>query len=112
MSELINIKESLMEIIEKNNLEILKIDLYNDETAFAKSINIELDEFCKTYTTLESLDFEEAFIHLHDEVQGIVYCQDKNTKEPVWIEARGDEGGFWWEVNKVPDFYKSKEYKQ
>lgn len=27
----INIKESILEIVEKNNLEILKIDLCNDE---------------------------------------------------------------------------------
>ena len=41
------------------------------------------------------------------------YCQDKDTKEPVWIESRGDEGGSWWEVNRVPEFYKnqSKSYE-
>lgn len=27
----INVKKSILEIVEKNNLEILKIDLYNDE---------------------------------------------------------------------------------
>lgn len=112
MSELINIKESLMEIIEKNNLEILKIDLYNDETAFAKSINIELDESCKIYTTLESLDFKTDPNYWHDEVRGMVYCQDKDTKEPVWIESWGDECFSWWQVNRVPNFYKSKECKQ
>ena len=26
----INVKKSILEIVEKNNLEILKIDLYND----------------------------------------------------------------------------------
>lgn len=30
------------------------------------------------------------------------------TKEPVWIESRGDEGGSWWEVNRVPEFYKNQ----
>ena len=29
--------------------------------------------------------------------------------EPVWIVSRGDEGGSWWEVNRVPEFYKGKE---
>lgn len=104
----INIKESLLEVINGNNLEILKIDLYNEETSFAKYANIEQDESCKTYTTLESLDFEEDSIWWGNEVQGIVYCQDKDTKEPVWIVSRGDEGSSWWEVNRVPDFYKDK----
>ena len=45
---------------------------------------------------------------MQEEVQGTVYCQDKNTKEPVWIVSRGDEGGSWWEVNRVPEFYKNK----
>ena len=49
---------------------------------------------------------------MHHEVRGAVYCRDKNTKEPVWIVSRGDEGGSWGEVNRVPDFYKDKEDKQ
>ena len=108
----INIKESILEIVEKNNLEILKIDLMNDEESFVRSYNKEINEFCKAYTTLKDLDFEVESIFVHDEVRGMVYCQDKDTKEPVWIESRGDEGGSWWEVNRVPDFYKDKENKQ
>ena len=104
----INVKKSILEIVEKNNLEILKIDLYNDEESFARSYNRERDEYCKTYTTLKDLDFEVEFIFVYDVVRGMVYCQDKDTKEPVWIESRGDEGGSWWEVNRVPDFYKRK----
>ena len=45
---------------------------------------------------------------MHDEVRGAVYCQDKDTKEPVWIVSYGDEGSSWWEVNRVPEFYKNK----
>lgn len=30
----------------------------------------------------------------------------KCTKEPVWIVSWGD--GSWWEVNRVPDFYKNQ----
>lgn len=104
----INVKKSILEIVEKNNLEILKIDLYNDEESFAKSYNRERDEYCKTYTTLKDLDFEVEFIFVYDVVRGMVYCQDKDTKEPVWIESRGDEGGSWWEVNRVPEFYKNQ----
>ena len=104
----INIKKSILEIVEKNNLEILKIDLCNDEESFARSYNRERDEYCKTYTTLNDLDFEVESIFMHDEVLGAVYCRDKDTKEPVWIVSRGDEGGSWWEINRVPEFYKRK----
>ena len=104
----INIKESILEIVEKNNLEILKIDLMNDEESFVRSYSKERNEFCKAYTTLEDLDFEVESIFMHDEVRGAVYCRDKNTKEPVWIVSRGDEGSSWWEVNRVPEFYKRK----
>lgn len=86
----INVKESILEIVEKNNLEILKIDLCNDEESFVRSYSKERNEFCKAYTTLD--DFEVESIFMHDEVLGAVYCQDKNTKEPVWIVSRGDEG--------------------
>ena len=104
----INVKKSIIEIVEKNNLEILKIDLMNDEESFARSYNRERDEYCKTYTTLKDLDLEVESIFVHDEVRGMVYCKDKDTKEPVWIESRGDEGGSWWEVNRVPEFYKNQ----
>lgn len=104
----INVKESLLEVVNGNNLEILKIDLCNDEESFARSYNIERDEYCKTYTTLKDLDFEVEFIFVYDVVRGMVYCRDKDTKEPVWIVSRGDEGGSWWEVNRVPEFYKNQ----
>ncbi len=100
----INVKKSILEIVEKNNLEILKIDLYNDEESFVR-----FDEYCKAYTTLEDLDFEVDSFDMQEKVRGTVYCRDKDTKEPVWIVSCGDEGGSWWEVNRVPEFYKGKE---
>lgn len=54
----INVKESILEIVKKNNLEILKIDLINDDESFARLYGGERSESCKVYTTLESLDFE------------------------------------------------------
>ena len=108
----INIKDSILDIIEKNNLEILKIDLCNDDESFVRFYGAGRDESCKVYITLEDLDFEIDSIDMQEEVQGTVYCQDKDTKEHVWIESRGDEGMSWWEVNRVPEFYKGKEDKQ
>ena len=104
----VNVKESILEIVKKNNLEILKIDLMNDEESFFFFYSKERNEFCKAYTTLRDLDFEVESIFMHDEVRGAVYCQDKDTKEPVWIVSWGDEGSSWWEVNRVPEFYKNK----
>ena len=103
----VNLKESILEIIKENNLEILKIDLMNDEESFVRSYNKERNEFCKVYTTLEDLDFKLNSISWHDEVLGTIYCQDKDTKEPVWIVSRGDEDDSWWEVNRIPEFYKN-----
>ena len=105
----INVKKSILEIVEKNNLEILKIDLVNSDEAFARRYNEDRNIFsCKVYITLESLDFEVDSVFWHNDVLGTVYCQDKDTKEPVWIVSCGDEGGSWWEVNRVPDFYKNQ----
>lgn len=105
----INVKKSLLEVVEYHNLEILKIDLMNDEESSARFYSEERDVFsCKVYTTLEDLDFELESVLIQEEVQGMVYCRDKDTKEPVWIVSYGDEGGSWWEVNRVPDFYKRK----
>ena len=108
----INIKKSILKIVEKNNLEILKIDLINDEESFVRSYGKERNEFCKVYNSLDDLDFEVESFVMSDEVLGTVYCRDKDTKEPVWIESRGDEEMSWWEVNRVPDFYKDKKVKQ
>lgn len=109
----INIKKSILEVVKDNNLEILKIDLVNSDEAFARHYNKDRNMFtCKVYTTLEDLDFKVNSVFWHDDVLGTVYCQDKDTKEPVWIESRGDEGGSWWEVNRVPDFYKDRKNKQ
>lgn len=108
----VNVKESILEIVKKNNLAILKIDLYNDEESSARLYGEERTKSCKLFTTLEDLDFEVEPILMQEEVQGTVYCQDKDTKEPVWIVSYGDEGSSWWEVNRVPDFYKAKEDKQ
>lgn len=105
----INVKKSLLEVVENNNLEILKIDLCNDYESAARFYGGGRDIFsCKVYTTLEDLDFELESFLIQEEVQGTVYCRDKDTKEPVWIISYGDECSSWWGVHRVPDFYKRK----
>lgn len=105
----INVKKSILEIVEKNNLEILKIDLCNDYEFAARFYGGGRDAVSsRVYTTLGDLDFEVDSIFMQEEVRGTVYCQDKDTKEPVWIVSWGDEGSSWWEVNRVPEFYKNQ----
>lgn len=91
----INVKESILSVVKKSNLEILKIDLMNDEESFVRSYSKKRNEFCKVYNSLDDLDFEVESFVISDEVIGTVYCLDKDTKEPVWIISRGNEGGSW-----------------
>ena len=104
----INVKKSLLEVVEKNNLEILKIDLIDSNEAYVRYHGGNRDMFPgKIYSTIEDLDFKVESFHMQEDVQGTVYCRDKDTKEPVWIVSYGDEDDSWWEVNRIPDFYKN-----
>ena len=104
----INVKKSLLEVVEKNNLEILKIDLIDSSEAYVRYHGGNRDMFPgKIYSTIEDLDFKVESFHMQEDVQGTVYCRDKDTKEPVWIVSYGDEDDSWWEVNRIPDFYKN-----
>lgn len=67
----INVKKSLLEVVEYYNLEILKIDLVNSDEAFARRYNEDRNIFsCKVYITLE--DFEVDSVFWHDDVLGTV----------------------------------------
>ena len=104
----INVKKSLLEVVEKNNLEILKIDLIDSNEAYVRYHGGNRDMFPgKIYSTIEDLDFKVESFHMQEDVQGTVYCRNKDTKEPVWIVSYGDEDDSWWEVNRIPDFYKN-----
>ena len=46
----INVKESILEIVKKNNLEILKIDLINDDESFVSLYGGDRSQSCKVYT--------------------------------------------------------------
>lgn len=63
----INVKKSILEIVEKNNLEILKIDLVNSDEAFARHEDRNIFS-CKVYITLEDFEVDSW----HDDVLGTV----------------------------------------
>ena len=66
----INVKKSILEIVEKNNLEILKIDLCNDyELAASFYDGGRNADFCRVYTPLTDLDFKIKFNQLLNETK-------------------------------------------
>ena len=66
----INVKRSLLDIVEKNNLEILKIDLCNDYEFAARFYGGGRDAVsCRVYTTLKDLDFKIKFNQLLNETK-------------------------------------------
>lgn len=92
-----NAKEELLEIVQKNNLEILKIDChFEDDNDLPCDIPL---------TTLDELDHEyddcSGLRHLYGEV----YCIDKKTHEPVWLTREEYDGIEWWDFNRIPQFY-------
>lgn len=70
----INVKKSILEIVEKNNLEILKIDLVNSDEAFARRYNEDRNIFsCKVYITLEDLEkLKIKFLSQRDNIENTI----------------------------------------
>lgn len=116
-----NAKEVLLDLVKKNNLEILKIDCWNDDGECCKGYkrDFHTEGECSSlhiccspeyYTTLEQLDFSYDDSSCNQELYGIVYCIDKETKQPVWLTRWCDDIGSGWVVNRIPEFYKNKKY--
>lgn len=114
-----NAKEVLLDLVKKNNLEILKIDCWNNDGECCKGYKRDFHTECECsslhiccspeyYTTLEQLDFFYDDSSCNQELYGIVYCIDKETKQPVWLTRWCDDIGSGWVVNRIPEFYKNK----
>lgn len=91
-----NAKEELLDIVQKNNLEILKIDCRFEEDSDSSEENID---------TLDDLDVEYDDGWGTQYLYGEVYCIDKKTHEPVWLTRGEYDGSEWWDVNRIPKFY-------
>lgn len=92
-----NAKEELLEIVQKNNLEILKIDChFEDDNDLPCDIPL---------TTLDELDINYDDDYGIQTLFGEVYCLDKKTHEPVWLTRGEYDGREWWKVNRIPQFY-------
>lgn len=108
-----NAKDILLKIIKENNLEILKIDCWNEDGDCCKCFKKEYpNEICKYnacnakyYTSLEQLDFLYDDSSCVPELYGTVYCIDANTKSPVWLTRECNDVISYWTVNRIPEFY-------
>lgn len=109
-----NAKNEIYKILDIENLQLLQVDCchkdYYDLNNLPESQREDFKDIypnAKQYQSLEDLDFEydtEDF----DFLCGTVYCVDNKSKEPVWLIRMCDECTAWWEVSKVPEFYKDK----
>lgn len=110
----INAKDELLKLIKEYNLEILSIDCGNsdeflyrhakDNPMMSKGMLELYKENAKAYGTLDSLDFNYDTC-MQEELQGIVYCVESDTREPIWLTRGGDEASSWWNINKVPRYF-------
>lgn len=95
-----NAKEELLEIVQKNNLQILQINCW-----FKNDTDLPCNEPIKT---LEQLDYEYEDWSSNPILFGEVYCVDKNTCQPVWLTRIFINGVEWWRINRIPGFYLNK----
>lgn len=110
-----NPKKELLKIIEKENLQVLKVDCCHRDYLDLNNLPEERRGFFKDvfsnarqYQSLEELDFEYDKDYDFDFLCGTVYCINKETKKPIWLIRMSDDCTAWWEINEIPDFYNDK----
>lgn len=98
-----NAKKELLDIITAKNLTILKIEIdYDAEGLFCSYDDYE--DNINHITSIDDLDFEYDSGYGLQELQGVVYCKDKNDN-PVWLTRGEYDGSEWWNINTIPEFY-------
>ena len=92
-----NYKQDLLDIVKEQNLQILKIDCkFSGFSTYRGTIN-----------TLDQLDFDSSTGY---DIFGIIYCRHAISKQPIWLIRVNGSKSSWWQLNKVPDFYKTLKY--
>lgn len=100
-----NAKEELLEIVQKNNLQILQINCW-----FENDTDLPCNQPIKT---LKQLDYEYEDWSSNQILFGEVYCVDKNTGRLVWLSRMSINGDEWWRINRIPEFYLNNiEYRR
>lgn len=100
-----NAKRELLDIITRNNLTILKIDITYDNISYNETYE-EYNIDTKTMTSLDDLDFEYDSGYGIQTLFGTVYCKDSNGN-PVWLTRAGYDCSEWWTINTIPEFYNT-----
>jgi hypothetical protein len=100
-----NAKEELVKLLNARNLTIIggtiayntignniecKFSDYENEEAFLNAIS-HID-YCDGYGI--------------QELYGNIYCVDKATNEPVWLERAEYDGSEWWHAVRIPKIYR------
>lgn len=112
-----NAKEVLLKLIKQENLEIIKIDCYNEDgdCCLHSRKNCEgpktWDCNPQHYTSLDDLNFIYEDDSCVQELYGIVYCLNKVTKQPVWLTRCCNDVYSYWQVNRIPEFYNNYKIK-
>lgn len=100
-----NAKQELLDIVNTNNLTILKIDLQCEKTDYDEYHN-ECGISMKPLTSLDDLNFEYNSGYGLQHLFGTVYCKDSNNN-PVWLTRGEYDGSEWWNINTIPEFYNT-----
>ena len=98
-----NAKKELLDIITTKNLTILKIEIDYDAEGLFYSYDDSEDNI-NYITSIDDLDFEYDSGYGIQELQGVVYCKDKNDN-PVRLTRGEYDGSEWWNINTIPEFY-------
>jgi hypothetical protein len=99
-----NAKEELTKVLNARNLTIIGgIIAYN-------TIGENVEYKFNAYKNEE--EFLEAISHIDyndgygiQELYGNIYCVDKITNEPVWLERAEYDGSEWWHIVSIPKIY-------
>ena len=108
----INAKQELLEFLDKNNLEILEIDYHNnamdwylyykDREAFPETLDY-YKERAKVFKSIDDFDFN--YDSYDNDIQGTIYCVDRNTQTPCWMTRWEDDESCGWAVRKIPEYF-------
>lgn len=108
----INAKQELLEFLNKHNLEVLEIDCYNDAADWYLYYKNKKDETkaanyykerAKYFKSIDDFDFN--YDSYDDEIQGTIYCIDRNTQTPCWMTRWADDLSCGWMLHKIPEYF-------
>jgi hypothetical protein len=114
--KLCNAKAELSGIISNNNLSIIGGEIeyrtgeYDDEINDFIVYIYSFDKYNNQEAFLDDLNFAYDNDFGGQMLYGNIYCIDKITNEPVWLTRGEYDGSEWWDINRIPNIYKDKNF--